>query len=1115
MRVRTKLIIGFFAIAMLIWIIASHAVNSLDNLKDQYATIEKNIIPGTLAMNEVEKVANGAYHEIMKYILYDDASAKEAASAHLSRLQEIETGYFPYGTNKAEEFMTNQILMGKIADLYFSFGILMDYKRRGATYEELLARDRTTSLPALLALQQEITERKEQYMKDLSLAKNDFNKAYTRGVNTLFISVGVVTILAGLSAWLTTRSILRPLLVLRKGTDMIARGNLKYKVGTRARDEIGQLSRAFDRMTESLSTSMTSIENLNKEIAERRQAEEALREIQEFNESLLENSPHSTIVINPDTSIRYVNPAWEKLNGWTLEEIKGIKAPNYPWWPDDLRETFYEGFKEAMEQDSGSGEVIAQKKSGGTYWISMNWTSVKHDGEMQYLLINSVDITERKEAEEALNNEAIRRRIFIEQSRDGIVVLDEEGQVYEANQRFAEMLGYTMDEVLKLSVWDWEYQFPREQVAEMVATVDESGDHFETKHLRKDGTIFDVEITSNAAVFGGQKLIFCVCRDITKRKQAEEALRQSEEKFSKAFHASPNSISISTLKEGIFIEVNDSFVRDKGYTRDEVIGRTSAELNLFGNLEMRKDIVNILKKKGRVDNEPIEFRTKNGEIRTGLLSAESITINDEPCMIVINTDITKRKQAEKRLRLLGSVTQQVLDATIVTDLKFNITYMNKAAEKLLGYPFEEARSKNLAYFDIQPLPRHLSQEIMRTVSNGKVWTATVTKQRKDGRVITCDCRLSPLYDENNQIMGYIDVERDVTAQKETEVKLQINQLMIENILASMPGGVLVIDDNNRILLANESFRSIFQTGDTPVEGQSFSELIPIKKLINDYHAIKRGEKENTSLEFRYTASDIEKIINCDIIPMDEGRTLLTFTDISREREEEEKLYLTDRLASIGEMAAGLAHELNNPLTGILALTQLLINSELPPEYREDLGYVHSEAKRAADIVKNVLLFARNNNYENGHASANEVIQNVLRLREYEEKINNITVNTNFTEDIPDVSIDKFQLQQVLLNMVLNAEAAIMETGKPGELTVTTERANNHVNIIFSDSGCGIKKQILPRIFDPFFTTKDIGKGTGLGLSICYGIVVKNGGNINVESKVNKGTTFTIRMPVVC
>ena len=259
---------------------------------------------------------------------------------------------------------------------------------------------------------------------------------------------------------------------------------------------------------------------------------------------------------------------------------------------------------------------------------------------------------------------------------------------------------------------------------------------------------------------------------------------------------------------------------------------------------------------------------------------------------------------------------------------------------------------------------------------------------------------------------------------------------------------------------------------------------------------------------------MDKIIGCIIVKMDGERKLITFSDISKERDEEEKLYLTDRLASLGEMAAGLAHELNNPLTGILALSQMLVASNLPAENKEDLECIYSEAKRAAAIVKNVLLFARNKTDVSGRTTINDVVTDVLRLREYEQKASNIKVVTELEENLPEIPVDKGQLQQVFLNFISNAEAAIREVDRPGVITVATQRVNSHVNILFSDNGCGIKKQIMPRIFDPFFTTKEIGKGTGLGLSICYSIIVKHGGKISVKSQVNEGTTFTIRMPIV-
>jgi PAS domain S-box-containing protein len=1090
-----------------------------------------------------------------------------------------------------------------------------------------------------------------------------------------------------------------------------------------------------------------------RDVTERKKTEEALLESQKFVSSLLENAPHGTVVINPDTSIRYVNPAWERLNGWTLSEVVGMKAP-YPWWPEEFKEVFAESFKEAMKQGSGKGEVISVKKNGEHYWIDMNWASVTNNGELQYLLINSLDITERKIAEEkrqailktaldgfwicnlegkflevndsycgmtgytqeellkmsihdieavenpeqtsqrikkiveqgsdrfetqhkckdgrvidieisvnytssgegqmfvfvreiterkrvevALANEAVRRRILIEQSRDGIVILDENGRVYEANRRFAEMLGYSPEEISQLNVWDWEYLYPPARVLEMIRTVDEAGDHFATKHRRKDGSVYDVEISTNGATFAGQKLIFCVCRDIsernqmekaiqeseekfsaafhsspdlmiitnlrdgnytevnesfahvlgysreelighrpdefnvwekpeeedkmtrlmkeqgkirheeyrfrtksgeirtwlcsadiisiggepsmlavatdiTERKKIQEALRESEEKFSKAFQTSPGSISISRLRDGKFIEVNESFLRDKGYTREEIVGHSSSEFTIWANPEDSQRIMKVLKQGGQVHNEVIQFRTKSGFIRTGLMSADLINIGNEPCMLVLNNDITQQKQAEEQLRMLSSVTQQVSDSIIITDPNFRITYMNRAAQDLFGYTIDEVKGKNLNIFNKTAISDNFRHLLKKTIAGGKVWSGTLTKKRQNGSILICDCRLSPLYDEKGQICSYIDVQRDVTEQKEVEAKLQAQKQLIESILATMPEGVLVIDGNDHVILANESAHQIFHRGNNAIKNKLLKDIIPVDQLLDLYNGVKSAKKEDNTREFRYRVQNIEKIIICGAIKMDGELTLLTFTDVSREREEEEKLYLTDRLASIGEMAAGLAHELNNPLTGILSLSQLLIESDIPQEPKEDLQCIYSEAKRAASIVKNVLLFTRNNNYENGQASVNEVVKDVLRLREYEEKTNNIKVVTNLQENLPDILIDKFQLQQVVLNIILNAEAAIKDANRPGLLTVTTDRVNHHVNIMFGDNGCGIKKNILPRIFDPFFTTKDIGKGTGLGLSICYGIVSKHGGKISVKTQVNKGTTFTVRIPAV-
>jgi PAS domain S-box-containing protein len=212
------------------------------------------------------------------------------------------------------------------------------------------------------------------------------------------------------------------------------------------------------------------------------------------------------------------------------------------------------------------------------------------------------------------------------------------------------MLGYSPEEVLKLNVWDWEYLYPPEQVREMIRTVDEAGDHFTTRHRRKDGTSYDVEISTNGAMFAGQKLIFCVCRDISERTRTEKALKESEEKFSKAFHSSPDCSAIVRARDGVFVDVNESFLNFHGRSREEVIGHTATELDIWANLEERDRILKTNQEKGSIRNEEFHVRTKSGKIHIVLFSTEVVNIGEEPHSIAMTLDITEQKEAEGKLQ---------------------------------------------------------------------------------------------------------------------------------------------------------------------------------------------------------------------------------------------------------------------------------------------------------------------------------------------------------------------------------------------------------------------------------------------------------------------------------
>jgi PAS domain S-box-containing protein len=237
-------------------------------------------------------------------------------------------------------------------------------------------------------------------------------------------------------------------------------------------------------------------------------------------------------------------------------------------------------------------------------------------------------------------------------------------------------------------------------------------------------------------------------------------------------------------------------------------------------------------------------------------------------------------------------------------------------------------------------------------------------------------------------------------------------------------------------------------------------------------------------------------------------------DITERKKMEERMVTTDRLASVGELSSGIAHELNNPLTSVIGIIQLLLEREdIPDDILKDLQLVNNEAQRAARVVKNLLIFARKHPNEKQLSSINQTIEKVLELRLYDQKVNNIQVVKDFYPDLPQILIDYFQIQQVFLNIIINAEFAMKEAHNGGTLVIKTELAGDMVRVSFKDDGQGISEENLQRIFNPFFTTKEVGKGTGLGLSICHGIISQHRGNIYAESEFGKGATFVVELPV--
>jgi signal transduction histidine kinase len=348
--------------------------------------------------------------------------------------------------------------------------------------------------------------------------------------------------------------------------------------------------------------------------------------------------------------------------------------------------------------------------------------------------------------------------------------------------------------------------------------------------------------------------------------------------------------------------------------------------------------------------------------------------------------------------------------------------------------------------------------------------------------------------------------------REVSNSLKSQTKMVERILSTTPNAVLVVNKNLKIILANRAFYSAFKR--KKVETKSVAEVIPEFDWPEVILKAFAGKRSVISFELKQKLSDKERIFSANIMKMGQDEVLLLINDITEERQEQEKMYLTDRLASVGEMAAGVAHELNNPLTTVIGLSQLLLEEDMNKNVKEDLEAICSEGQRAAGIVKNLLTFARKHAQNRLPVQINDIVRDVLALRAYEHKVNDIHVVTRLDARLPEIIVDRFQIHQAFLNIVLNAEQAMALSHNKGNLSVITTKYQGNIRISFSDDGPGIPGENMHKLFSPFFTTKEVGKGTGLGLSICYGIITNHGGRISAESEPGNGATFIVELPII-
>ena len=483
-------------------------------------------------------------------------------------------------------------------------------------------------------------------------------------------------------------------------------------------------------------------------------------------------------------------------------------------------------------------------------------------------------------------------------------------------------------------------------------------------------------------------------------------------------------------------------------------------------------------------------------------------------------DVTQERESEARFAELFETLQEGIYFSTPEGRFLDV---NPALVRMLGYSSKEELLA-VKTEDIYQDSGDRSALIRELEEHGRLRSREVALRRRDGAAVLCLDSCTVTRDVSGKSARYQGTLVDITSRREMEIKLHQEREFAQRLIDSFPDLIVVLDTQGLYTFVSDRIRETL--GYTPEEmvGTGLGDRTApehrevLRAMFQD---LISGRKTLGSVEYRTLHKDgtwrLLRAVACPIKDP-EGRItgiIASARDVTELNRLEQQVLQTEKLAAMGQMIAGVAHELNNPLTAILSVSDMLRERTEEPGARRQLELIHQQSRRAADIVQDLLSFSRPPAPHRGRVRLGEVVRRALNLHDYSLRRNNVAVDLVPELGIPDVVGDSSQLIQVFLNLVVNAEQAIREVREKGTLRVRLGcglPGESRVWASVEDDGPGIPPDILPKVFDPFFTTKRPGRGTGLGLSICMAIVREHGGDIEVRPAAGGGTVFTISLP---
>ncbi len=938
-------------------------------------------------------------------------------------------------------------------------------------------------------------------------------------------------------------------------------------------------------------------EALLREAAGRVAAEEVGNRSEQRYRAIVDTTRSLIGLLTPDGTVIDVNRATLERTGIGRDEAVGKPLWETPWWAHDAGQQ--QRLKQAIRRVAAGGhdrfESNHPAADGSIGHFNFFLTPIRDaDGEVVYLVPEGHDITERRRIEQNLHAAELRFRAICEGSMLGVFVTDPHGGVVYFSRRATEITGLTEAEVLEGHVVERLHpeDVPVHKSQWRSAIAERRPFAGERRHMRPDGS-FTWSRIHVAPIVEGQALLGFVAtiEDINARKQSEQALRESEERFSSFFALSPEPAAVTQYPNGEYLKVNEAWERTFGYRQDEVVGRTALDLGLWVSAEDRLKAYEDIVRRNQARSGGLRLRRKDGEVLTVQIAARVLSIGQSKFILWGAHDITEHQRMEKALQeseeRLSRVFYVLPDLVTISSLEEGrFVDMNHQWETMMGFTREEAIGRPTADFGIWVDPEQRQRLVEDVRRDGMVRSREIAIRRKDGQEMLCETSGST-FDWHGQRLLLL-VTRDVTAQKrlersraEAEAGLRAREEMFSAIFHRSPValGVTTIPDGiyldvneswerqfgysragllgrtsldiglwpnpeERRRLFSDLERSpqvqnrevLFRRGDgtemlCELSGQVF-DLNGAKALLWSAHDVtehRRAQREIGELNLKLEARVQERTSKLERANAELGEALESLKLAQNE------LVRAEKLAALGSLVAGVAHELNTPIGNSVTVASTL--HDKTREFGKAVaagqlkrsvldGYL-DDARTASDLLLRSLTQANDlvSSFKQVAVDQTSAQRRRFDLKLVAEEVS-VTLapmlrKTPFKLDLDladNVIMDSFpgSIGQVITNLVTNAIAHAFENRDHGLMQLKARRSGLHrVEMTFTDDGAGIPESDMKRVFDPFFTTKLGRGGSGLGLHIVYNLVTRVlGGRIEATSRVGVGTRFQISLPMM-